>query len=268
LLLVGELALGRDGAVLLGLHRWATYENGDNRDAIHTEKANCSFEPTPRYWVLESEVSERLASKNWSRGWLMGWRDICRSTDERTMICSLFPRSAVGHTCPLIFVDGDPQQCAAIVANFNSLVLDFVARLKIGGTHLTYGYVKQLPVLPPSHYSPADLSIIAPRVLELTYTSHSMAPFARDLGYNGPPFRWDEDRRAHLRAELDAWYARAYGLTRGELRYIVDPADVKGADYPSETFRVLKTNEIRRFGEYRTARLVLQAWDQQEVGKE
>ena len=47
---------------------------------------------------------------------------------------------------------------------------------------------------------------------------------------------------------------RAYDLTRDELRYILDPADVKGADYPSETFRVLKKNEIARFGEYRTAR--------------
>jgi hypothetical protein len=37
---------------------------------------------------------------------------------------------------------------------------------------------------------------------------------------------------------------------------------VKGPDYPSETFRVLKKNEIGRFGEYRTARLVLAAYDQ------
>jgi hypothetical protein len=105
-------------------------------------------------------------------------------------------------------------------------------------------------------------SVELARVLELTYTSHSMAPFARDHGFNGPPFAWDEDRRAHLRAELDAWYARAYGLTRDKLRYVLDPADVKGPDYPSETFRVLKKNEIARFGEYRTARLVLAAYDQ------
>jgi hypothetical protein len=91
-----------------------------------------------------------------------------------------------------------------------------------------------------------------------------MAAFALDLGYDGPPFVWDENRRAQLRAELDAWYARAYGLTRDELRYILDPADVMGVDYPSETFRGLKANEIRRHGEYRTARLVLAAWDRQD----
>ncbi len=98
-------------------------------------------------------------------------------------------------------------------------------------------------------------------MLELTYTSHSLAPFARDLGHAGPPFTWDESRRASLRAELDAWYARAYGLTRDELRYVLDPADTHGPAYPSETFRVLRENEVRRYGEYRTRRLVLEAWD-------
>lgn len=122
--------------------------------------------------------------------------------------------------------------------------------------------LKQLPILPPSAYDEAALAFIVPRVLELTYTSHSMTPFARDLGYEGPPFAWDEDRRAHLRAELDAWYALAYGLTRDELRYVLDPKDVMGEDYPSETFRVLQKNEIAKYGEYRTRRLVLAAYDE------
>jgi hypothetical protein len=101
----------------------------------------------------------------------------------------------------------------------------------------------------------------------LTYTAHDLKPFAEDLGYHGPPFRWDPDRRALLRAELDAYYARLYGLTRDELRYILDPADVMGANYPSETFRGLKNNEMKEFGEYRTARLVLAAWDRLEGGE-
>ena len=98
-------------------------------------------------------------------------------------------------------------------------------------------------------------------MLELSYTSHSMAPFARDLGFDGEPFAWDEPRRAQLRAELDAWYALAYGLNREELRYILDPKDVMGADYPSETFRVLQNNEMKKCGEYQTQRLVLAAYD-------
>jgi hypothetical protein len=88
-----------------------------------------------------------------------------------------------------------------------------------------------------------------------------MRIWAEDLGYSGPPFAWDEARRATLRAELDAMFALKYGLTRHDLRYILDPADVKGEDYPSETFRGLKVKEEARFGEYRTQRLVLAAFD-------
>ncbi|CAM5423221.1 hypothetical protein [Rhodanobacter lindaniclasticus] len=67
------------------------------------------------------------------------------------------------------------------------------------------------------------------------------------MGFDGPTFAFHPDRRAQLRAELDAYYARLYGLIRDELSYILDPADVMGDDYPSETFRVLKNNELREF---------------------
>lgn len=76
-----------------------------------------------------------------------------------------------------------------------------------------------------------------------------------------PPFIWNEARRAQIRAELDARIARLYGLTRDELRYILDPHDVYGPEFPGETFRVLKEKETKLYGEYRTRRLVLEAWD-------
>lgn len=243
-------------------HRWATYVDFDSRDLTLPEKQDPGFEVTPRYWVPELQVEDRLRSRGWRQGWLMGWRDITNATNERTVVATVFPRGGCGDTLLLKFPDvPDPALCAGLTANLCSLALDYTARQKIGGTHLKYNIFKQLAVLPPSIYTRADLDYIVPRVLELTYTSHAIAPFAVDLGYNGPPFDWDEDRRAHLRAELDAWYASAYGLTRDELRYVLDPADVMGPDYPSETFRVLKNNEIRQYGEYRTARLVLAAYD-------
>ena len=213
--------------------------------------------------------------------WLMGWRDICRSTDERTVIASVVPRVGVGNKIPLFFPapHTSAAQAAALLGNLSALVLDFVARQKIGGTTLNYFYIKQFPVLPPDRYTPADLAFIVPRVLELTHTAHDMQAWASDLlaafpqadprppeqrHTPLPPFPWHPERRAQLRAELDAHYARLYGLTRDELRYILDPADVLGPDYPSETFRVLKNNEMREFGEYRTQRLVLAAWDATE----
>ena len=219
-------------------------------------------------FVPRTDVSQRLLEKGWTRGWLMGWRDITNATNERTVIATILPLYATDDTLSLLLphVD-DVRLVACLLAMLNSMCLDYAAQSKVGGTHIRKNVIAQFPALPPTFYIEADLAFIVPRVLELTYTSHSIASFARDLGYDGPPFAWDEERRARLRAELDAWYARAYGLERDELRYILDPADVKGPDYPSETFRVLKNNEIKRFGEYRTQRLVLEAWDRMERGE-
>jgi hypothetical protein len=195
--------------------------------------------------------------------WLMGWRDVCHTAVERTVITSFIPRVAANHKIPLFWFNSEKPAtlAAALVANFNALVLDYIARQKIGGTSLTYHYLKQFPILPPTAYSESDLAYIVPRVLELTYAADDLGGWARDLGHDGPPFRFDPDRRAFLRAELDAYYARLYGLTREELQYILDPATTHGPGYPTETFRVLKQNEIAKHGEYRTQRLVLEAWD-------
>ncbi|MEQ8322447.1 MAG: N-6 DNA methylase [Rhodospirillales bacterium] len=246
-------------------HRWATYEDDGttNRDMSLTEKQNTDAELQPRYWVPESEVTSRLAAKTWTSDWLLGWRDITNATNERTVIATAFPRVGVGNNLPIMLFDKtvEPKLIAALQGCLSSLTLDFAARHKVGGTHLNFFIYQQLPILPPSFYTESHLAFTTPRVLELSYTSHALAPFARDLGFGGPPFAWDEDRRACLRADLDAFYARAYGLTRDDLCYILDPASIMGDDYPSETFRVLKNKEMRDYGEYRTQRLVLEAWD-------
>ncbi|EIU4991620.1 N-6 DNA methylase [Pseudomonas aeruginosa] len=243
-------------------HRWASYvAGGDSRELTETEKEDSDVSINPRYWVEAGELDSRLDNMKWRNGWLLGWRDICRTTDYRTLISSVIPRAAVGHKYLLMFPMAAPERVAALLANINSLTCDFVVRQKVGGTSLTLFTIRQIPVFSPNKYNDGDLAFIVPRVLELTYTAHDLAGWAQDLGYNAPPFAFDPDRRAILRAELDAYYAKLYGLTRDELRYILDPADMLGEDYPSETFRVLKNKELKEFGEYRTQRLVLEAWD-------
>ena len=198
--------------------------------------------------------------------WLMGWRDICRSTDERTVISSSFPTCGTGDTLLLMYPTIAIERSMFLPTLFSSFTLDYICRQKIGGTHLKYNVFKQNAVLTPGQFSTEDVAWAKPRILELTYTSHAMRPWAEDLGYTGTPFAFDPDRRAQLRAELDAFFAKKYGLTRDELRYVLDPHDVKGSDYPSETFRGLKNKEINQFGEYRTQRLVLEAFDRMTGG--
>lgn len=207
-----------------------------------------------------SLVEGRLESR--SPKYLIGWRRNARSNDERTLISGLLHLTAAGDSLFIMKPKATPSRYAALYASLNSIVTDWVARQKLGGVNFSFYYMEQLPILPPEAYGEEDLDYITPRVLELTYTSHDLAPFARDLGYDGEPFGWDPDRRHQLRCELDAYYARLYGLTRDELRYILDPAEVMGPDYPSVTFPGLKRKEIAEHGEYLTQRRVLEAFDQ------
>lgn len=248
-------------------HRWATFtstgDNADVRNCTESEHASTIYETSPRYWVHRSDIVSHLP-----RGftepprWLLGFRDIARATDERTLICSLLPFAGVGDTMPQIFPwEENTRLVACLVANLSSLILDYIARIKVGGTHMNFHYLKQFPILPPKAYSSADIDYIINRVLELSYTSESMRPWAEDMGYKGDPFPWNPDRRAILRAELDARIAKLYGLTREELDYILDPASFFGDDSPTQTFPGLRRKEEKLYGEYRTRRLVLEAWD-------
>lgn len=253
-------------------HRASSYRSrGDDRGnrvlppTTDEDHADPSFEIETFYWVERKEVEERLGDRGRRREYLLGWRDITTAIAERTMVPCIIPRVGVGNSFFVALPESSVQEFVGLYANWASLAFDFVARQKIPYVHLTYSIIKQLPTFAPAFYTEPRLTFLVPKVLELTYTSHALAPFARDLGHDGPPFAWDENRRAHLRADLDAFYARAYGLTRDELRYILDPAEVKGVDYPSETFRVLKEKEIQQHGEYRTQRLVLTAWDRMEA---
>jgi hypothetical protein len=219
------------------------------------------FSVEPEYWVAETAVADRLAYAKWDQAWLLGFRDVTSAKLERTFVASVVPRVAVGHKLPLLLVRHEPRLAAVFLAMVSSLAFDFVCRQKIGGTSMTYSVVRQLAFLPPSKFDQTSIDYIVPRVLELTYTAHDVQPWASALGYSGAPFEFVPDRRSLLRAELDAYFAKLYGLSREELCYVLDPTSVMGEGYPSESFRVLKENELTEFGEYRTSKLVLAAWD-------
>ena len=242
-------------------HRFATRDGPVVRDALDEEKRDTKFEIEPTYWVHEDDFEARLLRRGTvSRSHMFGMRRVSSSTNERTSVAAVLPFGPVTYGW-ILFFSRNATDLALLCATLNSLVFDYCLRNKLSQPSIPQGVVHQIATLPPSAYNDADRKFILSRVLELTYTSEALGSFARDLGYTGVPFSWDANQRAHLRADLDAWYALAYGLSRDELRYVLDPKEAMGADYPSETFRVLQKNEIAKYGEYRTARLVMAACD-------
>ncbi len=205
-----------------------------------------SFMPQSRYWVPASDVERSLSQ---SKGWTLGFRDIARSTDARTMIASLVPLAGYGNKVPLL-LGLDTGSAACLSANLNSLCLDFAVRQKVHGTSMNWFIVEQLPVIAREGYerlfgTETAYDLVHDHVLRLTYTAHDMERFGRDLGYDGPPFAWDEEERRHLRARLDALYFLLYGVSREDAEYVLG------------TFPIVRRQDEAEFGRFRTHGLVL-----------
>ena len=200
--------------------------------------------------------------------WIQVFRGITNATNERTTVSDNIPQAGTGNSAPIITYENSRAIASTFVlANLNSLPLDWAARFSVGGANMNYFIVKQLPVLPPEAYLAEACprtryaELILPRVLELTYTGYDLTAFAQDLGYNGPPFPWNQGRRHRLKCELDSIFAHMYELDRADLEWILD------APSPAASFPGLKRAEMREFGEYRTQRYVLDAYDRLARGE-
>lgn len=259
----------------------------------------------PNYYVTYESVNNTIINSAYAKKYFLAYRGISNSASERTMISSLIPLYGIGNSAPCIRVNnGFAVDFILLLSSLNSLCVDYVTKQKFSGNNLNFFIVKQIPVPTRKMVSEKYLNIILLNTIELSYSSWDIKAFADDVwkeadeelkvaiqqqweankaatgghewappewckidpeGCPLPPFKWDEERRAVLKAELDAIYAKLYGLTTEELRYILDPQDVYGPDFPGETFRVLKEKEIRLYGEYRTRRLVLEAWERLNI---
>lgn len=249
-------------------HRFGTHQGQSQAQANQgklpeltaTDHANPNLCAMPRYWVAKTEVDARVGDR-WKRNWFLAWRDITGATVKRTVIAAIIPRVGVGNNAPIAFSSPDAETLLPMLAsNMSSYIFDFLARSKVGGTHLNFFILEQLPVLPPTLYSEAApwkpqstlKEWLTPRVLELFYTAWDLKALATDLGYQGAPFVWDEYRRFLMRCEIDAAYFHLYGTSREDVSYIMD------------TFPVVKRDEEREFEEYRSKRMILEIYDLME----
>lgn len=235
----------------------------------------------PYYWIPKEESGKRvikLDKKNnitwaWKHKWLIAFRAQSKTVNERTFIVSLIPGTdcvGAGHSSTLLFEERGAMPGSLLLSMMSSLVFDFVVRQKVGGKNVSNFFVKQFPVLTPEQIQTSGYEReIVERVARLCWFNHDLDGWMEELRKQCPadydlpdePVIWNEEQRTVWQAELDAIYAHLYGLSTEDLRYILDPEDVCGKGCINETFRVLKDREIRELGEYRTKRLVLEAWN-------
>ena len=210
------------------------------------------FVTEPQFWILAEDQNTLMKP-------VFTFRDVTNPTDRRTMDACFIPYHYAGNTLPLLTCDRGAGYLAPLMANVNTIIFDYICRQKVQKNHLSWYIVEQLPVIPPDRFESTRFGpktateIICAAVLELTYTAHDMAPFARDMGYVDeagavkPPFIWDEERRLMLRAKLDAVFFHLYGITgRDDIRYIYS------------TFPIVEREEKAAYGGvYRSCELCL-----------
>lgn len=269
-------------------HHYGTWPTiGERPSAIDmppvSELTDSNSTIMPWYWVPLTEVNKKLKKTDsegkiiweWKHDWIIAFRDITNATNERTFITSITPgKVASNNKLPFIASQLAVIDSVLLLAILSSIPFDFAVRQKVGGTSMNFFYVKQLPVLKPDQVTHDYKWEIVKRACELCYFNHDLDGWAEEL-FNEltdeqkvelpqlgkkEPWIYDPERRAVLQAELDAIIGNLYGLNTEDMRYILDPEDVCGPGCINETFRVLKDNEIRQYGEYRTKRLVMEAW--------
>ena len=234
-------------------HRYSTFEglseddldNGRSKISEINQYQKNDFEAIPRFWLTNQLLEERYGVAEW----YLVYRMITSPTNERTLIATVITRAACSNSLSLI-QNVNATEVLYLCSNFNTYLIDYIARQSVTGMNFNHWIFKQLPIIPKSTYSKSEKEFIEKRSIELLYTSNSLQIFAQESGYEGHPFIWNEERRFLIRCELDALYFKLYGLNREEV------------DYVMETFPIVKRKDIDKYGEYRTKRVILEIFDE------
>ncbi len=236
-------------------HRYASFPVGSDEVEIwgEVEKNDGSRETSARHYLEPDYFTSRLPNHLANQEWFLTVRNITNASNERTVIAVVIPRAAGCEVTP--YVETNPI-CAVdtlfLLAGLNSYSLDYISRQKVGGTHLSYFILYQLPMVHRTEVGATLLRLINSLALELTYTAWDLRAFALDCRYDGPPFRWIEERRFLMRCELDAAYFHLYlgtpaewGTDSPQLREMF-PTPRHAVDYIMETFPIVKRKDIKR----------------------
>lgn len=234
-----------------------TFRSGTIVEITDAERNNPELSAGPRFWATTKDAEERIP-RDYKKQWFLAFKDVSSATNERTLIATVIPRTAVLYTIRVVFpMHADAAQSCCLLADWNSICTDFVCRSNTSGNHVSEYIIRQVPVHGPLMYStpcPWDTANtlkgwISRRVLELAYTAWDLSPFATDLTCYHSPFRWDVDRRFFLRCELDAAFFHLYCLDRDSTEYVLD------------AFRIVRERDEARHGDYRTKQIILDIYD-------
>ncbi len=218
----------------------------------------------PQWRIVEDQIPEKLGDRVYR--YRIGFGDVASPTNQRALTAALIPPGMIcGDKVPTIILSSDMRDHLLWLGIANSIVMDFLVRKKVS-LKMSYTIMDSLP-FPRDFVNTPAAAAIARRVCALCAVGNEMEEFraqAVKAGIMATPDAVIEapDQRAVLAAEIDVLVARdVFGQSKQEMLYILDPDNILGADCGVETFKALRNAELREFREFRTQRLIEEAWD-------
>lgn len=231
---VWNLVLGNEFHMTNDSHMFLA-EPGSDRLPLYEGKMVWQFDAKyaeSRYWVDAVEGRKAILGRTVDVGQVIGsqryrfaHRAIASSTNERTMVGAILPKSCFfGHSLNAAKEPKDEKDNLLIAALLNSFVFDYFLRQMVTA-NLTMFFIYQCPVPRITSKDPQFLPLVH-RAARLVCTGSEFNDLAKAVGLtpSGEKASYgttDSTERAKLRAEIDGMVAHLYGLSEEEFVHVL-----------------------------------------------
>ena len=184
----------------------------------------------PQYLMAEKNAVQK--SGKWSRAFAkIGYREVARSTDERSFIGAVLPRFPCGHKVPILHLDGAAIDVLAnAIALLNSFTFDWLVRRRLGAAALAW-YVVAEGALPRTTAIPNLLAAVN----GLNLFPSQFSPVRLTGTVQNHALHLAE--RIRLQAIVDAVACALYGCDMSDLHHILHDSDLPVTDVGTRSSR-------------------------------
>ncbi|MGX7108671.1 Eco57I restriction-modification methylase domain-containing protein [Facklamia miroungae] len=124
-------------------YKGKSYEDRYKPKASSILQTNSKQIPESRYYINQNFWKK--ISKNYSDIFTIMWRSLTSTTNKRTMLATVLPFMPTAQSIQFLQAN-DEKKTIIILAIFNSVIFDYIVRLKMPGIDLTQSVIKDIPV--------------------------------------------------------------------------------------------------------------------------
>lgn len=214
----------------------AAWRSGQGLNAVWDDPDPFSRAFEPHFLIQEHHAPLTCVD---SRRLRYAFRDVARSTEQKTMIGSVIARFPCGNTLGVL--NCARTDATALLGTIISWTYDWSVRARLGATHLNYFVVAETPLVAPAFMGQGLTRVAASLSWNVgTFATDwfrlSATASVADLASWRSLWALSPHERLRLRCILDAAVAALYGLDLDDLKWILKDCDHPVADVTNKAF--------------------------------